>query len=238
MEPTLRCIVKRFPHPRMPEGMEVLVMDDGYTSVVPLGQVPPSADGMVVRVSGADVDIGGIHSYGAEVRPVHHDGMVGPQRQCEKLTLSDCFRGTHLGLFLWGELGPVPAYGDHDFDMTYIELKDGDRAACVTADRAGMTHVFLDDGTEVTEYTCVGRTQLHSLRDYYAFCGVLSADGAEFTTHMVWSIRQMMPVGPPFDRRMADYARIQFAPTSSYITGAPGYMMVRHQSDTPMLVKC
>jgi hypothetical protein len=220
----------------MEEKLEVLIMDDGYTSVVAKGTVP--ADATFVEVSGVDKDVYGVRSYGDVVCPVG-SFTVSKSRVSDKMALSDCFRGIHGSLFMWGRRGTykdVHALGGIYIDQTSIDLEEGERLACVTADKFGRLHVFLDDGMEVKNPKCAKISQLCTLENYYTFCGVLSANGSKFTAHCVWNSNQCCPVGPPFDRRIAEFVHIDFAPVGPVFDKPPRYVMVRVDNNLPIVI--
>ncbi len=242
MEVTRRRIDCCVPHPTLPTEFDVLRMDDGFVSVVPSGSI--TKDVYYVDVSGNDTLIAGIRSFGDVVVPsaAQVPGWVGPERQSSRWTLSDCFHGLNLGMFLWGKgctAEEVMAEADSGVahsDQTKLELKDGDVLACVTADPEGRTHCFDEAGNEIHVSSIMNPRKLHGLRHYYAFCGVLSTDRSKFTVHCIWNTMCNIPVGPPYDRRIAKYVGLDFAPTAADWLSCEEPIMVRLDGRMPLVI--
>ena len=226
-------------HPQMP-GYEIILMDDGFTSVVRAKSVPLGTK--YVRVSGDDLMLSGVRSYGNVVTPItdaNTDGLlVDRPRTSHKVTLSDCFHGLHSTLFMWGTKGTeanVPI-GGADIDRTEIVFNCGDRLACFTADWNGTPHFFDSYGSEIDHRMANAWKQIYTLKNYYCFCGVMSADRTHFTAHCIWNTNGN-PVGPPCDRRIAEFVGIDFAPSVPAVSAEPGKtFMVRVDTHIPIVI--
>ena len=217
--------------------IDVLTMDDGFTSVVPEGSVPETA--RFVRVSGRDVDIAGIRSLGDVVEPLTGQQEVGPERTNVGMTMGDCFHGHQLSFYMWGQkgsMGDVPTDGKES-DQTQIVMNPGDVLACITADRdAGLPYCFDHGGKRIDGLKLLSKTGVGQLRNYYTFCGVLSADRTKFTAHCIWNNMNDIPVGPPYDRRMAKFVGIDFAPTCDSLAVSDYPIMVRVDGRMPIVI--
>ena len=243
MRTTRRRIDCRYPHPVLPDDFDVLHMDDGFISVTRRGAIPN--DVFFVDVSGADTNVAGIRSFGDVVVPSasQRPGKADAPRESPRWALSDCFRGLNLCMFMWGEKRTmaevVSMAGDPDVlecDQTKIDMREGDVLSCVTADADGRIICFDHAGNEIRNWTFPKPANLHDMRNYYAFCGVLTADRTRFTTHCVWNIQYNAPVGPPYDRRMARFAGLDFAPTAADWISSDKPIMVRFDHYMPMVV--
>lgn len=240
MKATRRHINWRSPHPTLPEEFDVLLMDDGFISVTPARAIPE--DVYFVDVSGDDTTIAGIRSFGDVVVPsAFLESMaLGPARQSSRLALSDCFRGLNLGMFMWGKKSTIKDVmaetTESACDQTKIVLNEGDVLACVAADAYGKIYCFDEAGNEIVGWTFMNRGRLHDLKNYYAFCGVLSADKSKFTVHCEWNIPHNMPVGPPYDRRIAGFIGLDFAPPALDWTSCKEPIMVRFDGKMPMVI--
>ena len=230
---SIRRINYRLVHP-MDHSLEVLFMDDDFTSVVPRGSLPDGVS--TVKVSGKDVDIGGIRSLGDVVEPLT-GAKISEKRQCVGMTIGDCFHGQQLSFYMWGRKGsigdPQMVYGSES-DQTELVLNPGDRLACVTGDRDfGFIYSFDAAGNRIENASNLPKIGI--LRNYYTFCGILSAD-KKFTAHCIWNNLNNVPVGPPYDRRMAKFVGIDFAPTCDTWAASGHEIMVRVDGNMPIVM--
>ena len=238
---SVRRVVWRKPHPKAIE-YEILLLDDGLVTVLGCGVLPSETN--VVVVSGDDCEISGVKSHGDLLEPAPPgSNMVSRSRSAgNRFTLSDCFRGMHSKLYLWGKRATraqaleAATRADHS-DATRIYVEEGEQLACVTANEGGTRcFCYSPNGEEIRGVDLGGAfRRVAGLRNFYAFCGVLSVDRRTLTVHTIWNCSNGRSVGPPFDRRIATHVGLDFAP--SLCTWPPsGVIMVRSDWKMPLVV--
>lgn len=243
METSIRHINCRYPHPAAPTEFEVLWLDDGFTSVVRSNTLPPVV--RCVKVSGADITVRGVRSFGDVVLPCTVvENHTDPPRRSGKCALSDCFHGLQVGMYMWGRKGSMTDLATTtdetlklaEIDRTRMVFEEGDILACVTANEMGTIFCFNVNGEEIKDWGFRKPARMRDLKNYYAFCGILSADRAKYTTHCVWNVQRNTPVGPPYDRRIAKFVDLDFAPTEDDLFPCEAPIMCRVDSRMPIVI--
>lgn len=240
---SIRSVVELFEHP-IDTSFVVLALDDGYPLVLPHLQAMLIHEGSMVLVTGPIADIEGIKSYGNYAQPLidRPDLMCSAARSLGA-SLSSAFCGHQYD----ESTGALYTPGDYwprgeSLDATNITLGLHDTWVVFTATRSGV-YCFDLDGAEIMptrgEYKIWSR--MSTLDGYYTFCGILNRTPGKRTTfelHCIWNRIIRKPVGPPADRRIADFIDIPFAHSvpGPWLDTPRHDLMVRIDSHTPLIV--
>lgn len=242
---SLRSVLHRFPHPTNPN-LVILALDDGYPIVLTRFNAIGIHIFDIVRVSGPVKEIEGVKSYGDFAEPIEFNpGNILSKSRDLGCSLSAAFSGKQFTEMTGISITKADFVQQKDalIDATLVVIGPEEEWVAFAGSKAEM---FCFDSSDNLIRPRIGEHRIWSrlsiLDNLYTFCGILrrSNDGgpSSFEIHCIWNRILCEPVGPPFDRRVADFLGIPFARKVDIPRDlkGDGKIMVRVDNHTPLLI--
>lgn len=158
-------------------------------------------------------------SFGAIVCPTLSCHLAGDPT-ISPAALAECFQKARAGLpYMFCQSSSLPAIakqGGETSSARIVNAQPGDKVVVVACDSDGRAHCFEEHDGRDTAKTCrwpIVR-RLYTIKHYYYFIGLLSADRERFRCYAIWTMAGLS-VGDPIATRICNHLGIDLEPSVS-----------------------